>query len=360
MHLILLTSLIIATQPEASSSLYATEILWGKNGAANKINLVRVAFDKDQRLTKETLLQGGEGVFGSSFGTRILLEQRYVVTSSGGVIDVQTKKVLHDQRHGKLLGVDEGKVVYLVADIDMPNGFFSFDLKTHKVEKLENPGRWKLLGVKSPNQKMSVKQEVGGGPILLHHVDGTVDRLGEGFRVTYKKFASPHLGGLPFVWLDNERMLTQRGNGDLVLLDIKGKQEHLLDIEAEKEGTLSPPRLYRGFEGRIIYSANHTYAIDVKAKTATKLERAPLGHGFETSFKADDKQVRSIFHDGKEIGRWNVLTYQGRTMPGVIALPYAEPGGNLGYPKGIAVWHAKAGRWQTIDFAVGDVIDWGR
>jgi hypothetical protein len=67
-----------------------------------------------------------------------------------------------------------------------------------------------------------------------------------------------------------------------------------------------------------------------------------------------------VYHEGKEVGRWNLLTYQARTIPGLVAFPYSEPGANLGYPKGLAVWHVKSGRWQTIDFAVSTVIGWGK
>jgi hypothetical protein len=242
----------------------------------------------------------------------------------------------------------------------MPNGVFAFDLKKQTVERLERPGHWNLLGVKSPDNKMSIKQEASGGRVLLHHADGTVDRVAEGFRVTYGQFASPHLGGLPFLWLDNERVLTQEANGELLILDVKGKQQKLLSIEAEHKGTLAPPLLDRDAAGRIIYTANERYVIDVKAKKATKMERAVHGHGFEIAPTVDAKKLRAVFHDGKEIGRWHLLEYQTRTAPGVIAFPYAEPGGNLGYPKGIAVWQAKTGQWQTIDFAVGDVIGWGK
>ena len=153
---------------------------------------------------------------------------------------------------------------------------------------------------------------------------------------------------------------SQRANGEMVILDIKGKVERLLEIEAEKEGTLSPPYLLKGGDGRIIYSANHNYTIDVKAKTATKLEKTALGNGFGSSFTLDENKKRIVYHDDKEIGRWHLLTYQARTTPGLIAFPYAPPGENLGYPKGLAVWNAKSSTWQTIDFAVSTVIGWGK
>jgi hypothetical protein len=357
----LFASIVILTfQPDNAPSLIAAETIWGKDGALNKINLVRIALAKDA-LRKDVVLQADAQAFGNKFVTRMFIKDRYIVTGAGGVIDIQTRKIIHDQRHGTLLGVDAGKVIYLLENTNVaPNDFFIFDLDSHKVQRLDNPGHWKFTGVRSPNKKMSIRQDNSGGPILLHHLDGTVDQLGEGHRVTYARAASPHRGGLPFVWLDDERVLTQRGNGEFVMLDIKGKEAKLLTIEGEAKGTLGPPSLYRDELDRIIYRANHRYVIDVKAKSATRLSRSSLGHSFEIATEPDDKQLTGIFHANKEIGRRYFVTYGARTAPGLIAIAYAEPGQSLGYPKGIAVWQAKSGRWRSIDLNVNDVIGWAK
>ena len=125
----------------------------------------------------------------------------------------------------------------------------------------------------------------------------------------------------------------------------------------DAQWALSPPSLYRDLNGRIIYRWNSSpYELSLKEKEAKPLTMYSLGHQFEMAATPDDKGVRSIVHDGTEIGKWNVGVP--RTAPGVIAFSYAEPGGNLGQPRGVAVWHKDSGRWQTVEFWVNDLIGW--
>ena len=349
-----------AAQQEALPAVYVIEDVANDEGLVAVRRLVRISFDKDHRLTKEVLLTKDQRFFGH-FGRHRIVADRYVATAYGGVIDLQTKKLIHDEQHGELLGSEDGRVVYVVANINRPSGFFAFDLKTQSVQRFGQPGHWGLPGVKSPDTKRSIQQQGGGGPIRLHYIDGTAETLAkEGFVVNYSPLSSTIGGGVPFLWLDNQRILTQRANGELATIDVNGKQEKVVEIKDEKRGTIGTPRLARDPQGRIVYWAHHRHVIDVKAKTATKMAMAALGNGFEVSTALDDKKVLTVFHEGKEIGRWNLHEYRTRTAPGLIAFPYAEPGQTLGYPKGVAVWEAKARRWQTVDLPVNDIIGWSK
>jgi len=81
---------------------------------------------------------------------------------------------------------------------------------------------------------MSIDQENNGGPILLHKVDGTTKELAKGFSVAYSN--APFRGGLPFLWLDDRRVLTQEANGNLVTLDVDGKAEKTAGNQGRAKG----------------------------------------------------------------------------------------------------------------------------
>jgi hypothetical protein len=342
-------------QEKSLPSLYAVANVTGKDGVVDTHHLVRLYFDDKMQLKKEVVRVMDDRFFGH-FGPHFLVDNRYIGTFTGNVIDLKANSVIHrEDSFGSLIGADKGNVVYRVTggfDIDRLDTVFAFNLNTRKLEKVEKGSPWRLPGVKSPDNKMSIDQENNGGPVVLHKLDGSAKELAKGFSVAYSN--APFRGGLPLLWLDDRRVLTQEANGKLVTLDVDGKTEKFLEIKDAQVGVLSPPSLYRDPMGRIIYRWNQTaYELDVKEKKARLVTMYSLGHKFEMAAKLD-KGVRSIVHDGKEIGKWNIGLP--RTAPGLIAFSFAEPGGNLGQPRGVAVWHD--GRWQTVEFWVNELIGW--
>jgi hypothetical protein len=346
----------VAAQEKTLPSLYAIANVTGPRGVVDTHQLVRLYFDEKLQLKKDIVRALNSDFFGH-FGPHLLVDNRYIATHTGNVIDLEFNQIIHQEnRYGLLIGVDKENVVYRVTggfDADRLNALFAFNLKARRLDKVAKGNPWLLPGVQAPNQKMSIDQENNGGPILLHKLDGTTKELAKGFAVAYSN--APFRGGLPLLWLDDERVLTQEANGKLVTLDTNGKVEKLLEIKDAQKGVLSPPSLYRDASGRIIYRCNAmSFAIDFKEKKSSPVAAHLLGNDFAMASKLDDDGVRSIVHAGKEIGLWNAGAP--RTAPGLIAFPYADPGGNLGEPRGIAIWHE--GRWQTVDFWVNDLIGW--
>ena len=284
------------------------------------------------------------------------VDDRFVVTNSGGVIDIQTKEVIFDEKrindakNGVLLGIEDGKVVYR-----WPSAYFAFDLKTRKVEKLAQAGHWALPGEKSPDKTLSVTND-WDYDIHLHRLDGTSKVLSKDHEINYSPLSSTRGPGVPLLWLDKERILTQKKNGHLVILDFQGNAETVVEIKDAPE-VISSPGLEMDRRNRIIYQCGHVYLIDLKGKTASRLDRYALGNGFEASVEADATKRYTVYHDGKPIGsrlEW-VNPYTSRTAPGTIAL---ETGG--GIRDGIAVWNAKIGDWRTMKLHVESLVGWAQ
>jgi len=164
---------------------------------------------------------------------------------------------------------------------------------------------------------------------------------------------------LPFLWLDNTRILTQESNGKLVVLNIDGTAEDLADVPDEKIVSGFPPRLWFDPLGRIIYTAcDKVYLIDLKEKRASLLPTYAVGNGFEVSTAPDQQGLFSIFHDGKEIGKRNFRHDWAVIAPGLIAIPEVEPKGNPYMPTDVAVWNAARNEWQTTPLTVECLVGW--
>jgi hypothetical protein len=145
-------------QADADRALYLVELIYGKEGKVNVYQLVRISFVRDNHLVKQVIVAKDQAFF--AFGRPHFVADRYVVIREGGIVDIQTKEVIHEL--GELLGIEDGKVFYRDENPKRPNGYFAFDLKTRKVEKLAQVGHWALPGEKSPD-KTSALRTIGMG-----------------------------------------------------------------------------------------------------------------------------------------------------------------------------------------------------
>jgi hypothetical protein len=331
-------------------------------------DLVGLFVDRDNKLQRETYLSAEQSYFGH-FGGHFLVQekrttrdritqQKFIVTKYGGVIDLQTRKVINDQKNGYLLGIEGGKVTYRIMGDGQATSTFAFDLKTCHLEKLEPGNHWDLPGHKSPNRTMSVSS---GGVISLHHLDGASKDLASGFSYRLSHLAAPSGTGVPCLWLDNERILTQRANGRLVILTVGGAIDELPEIDAAPAEVFAPPVLRRDAQERVIYSCDSKeFLIDLQNRRLTPLTRHALGNEFELSVSKDQLDRQSVYYQGKMIGQWICNPDDVRTAPGLIALAFVRPSTNLRLfgPDGLAVWSNRNGEWKTVMCRVNSLIGW--
>jgi hypothetical protein len=351
---------VSVSQMDSSPALYVIENVRSDRGVVEIRNLVRLSIDRENKVVRETLLSQDQRFFGHFGGHRIALG-RFIVTRYGGIIDIQAKKVIHDEQDGEVLGLEDGKVVYRINNSFRSSGLFSFDLKELKVATVKEGEHWDLPGVKSPDETMSIETKFDG-VIRLHRLGKAPKELAK-VRITFSKFASAFLGEAPCLWLDGERILAGQTNRKLIILTTQGAVEGPIEIKDAPAEVLSPPHLWRDPQGKVIYSCgSEDFLIDVPHRVASPLKRYSLGHGFEASVAVDEECRRSVVYDGKAIGQWTFSPHEALTAPGLLAFPYVRPSenANLGYPDGIAVWNARAGDWQTIKMWVNDLIGWSR
>ncbi len=157
---------------------------------------------------------------------------------------------------------------------------------------------------------------------------------------------------VPAVWLDNERFLTQDGNGHLIEVDLDGARVPVVRVPVEEKAARGS-FFRRDADGRIIYSCGgEQFLINTEAKSWERCEWESRGHGFEES---SDGQHRRIYrYKRTEIARspfWTRLGPEALTTPGSIAV-FGE--------SDLFVWSAGTGKWTKLSNRHCQIAGWIR
>jgi hypothetical protein len=321
--------------------------------------VVRIGFRNGRPLPAETVWEGPRSVLNSLWGAR-LVGGRYWVTASGGVFDLRENKLLSGEHSGWYGRIEETRVRFWIGFDGRENGEFTFEYATKTLRRVSaDPNPWhdefrnKRFNF-SPSGSAAICWEEDEEELVLYRAGKPAKSLGTGFK--RKAGLSAGLAGdqFPLLWLDEERVLTQRADGKLVTLDLTGKVTDLLTIpEDPKKGDA---RLSRDPNGDVVYWMDRTsYTIDVAKKSAEKSEWKGLGDGFEISRFYDEQERECLRYEGREIGRFkSLVTYWTRVAPGYLA-SVLEDEDELLKPdrrRRVIVWTATTEKWITYDFQV--------
>jgi hypothetical protein len=322
----------------------------------------RTGFRNGKPLPSETIWVGEESFVISYWGVKIV-NDRYLVTGSGGVLDVREKKVLNTECDGQWGIIDETKVTYWIESDRREQGKFTFEYATGTLTRIDKaPKAWhhnlQSSKVLSPDQRKAVRWENSNELILYREGEkpkslGKVFKMEEDPKVVFSR--SLDLMYFPVLWLDNETLLTQRDHGKLVTVDLAGTVTDIVTIKDMPK--LASFSLGRDRSGTIFYSANgEKYAIDLAKKTAVRSKWQSLGHGFEASWERDEKLYHKLRYNGKDIGRLQCSPYTAKTAPGYLALR-AYVGDSLSSAPGrVAVWSVATGEWAQFDYEMLSLI----
>ena len=208
-------------------------------GACEFQHLVRYGFRNGEQVSREVILSGRTTSVRYDLGQNHIYQNRYVITNWGDVVDVLNRKLLHEG-DGEYVATENERVIERVHK-NATKGFFFYDLKSGTYSRLKDPGKWGLPGLLSPDQTKSVSaDELGSGSIWLYTLSGRKKLLASGFTANSYgcDFPKP-----PLLWLDNDRVLTQRSDGKLVILGMRGEVAPLVTIPIAQSSSAAD--LYR-------------------------------------------------------------------------------------------------------------------
>ncbi len=354
-------SLPVAPAPRAAdpdTTLVLVEEVPDKEGTVTKRQLLQISIRNGKVSVPETVWEGEQRFFGH-FGGHQIVRGRYLVTTFGGVIDLREKKVVSSEMYGTLHAVEGPLVYYWVANSTRDEGMFTFNLDTHEIHRVDKLGQGRMLLVgtlPSPDGSKSVRSSFTELTLL----DGAKSTsLGKEFKVEVGAFS--YVPSAPVMWLDNDRLLTQVQNGELVAVNLKGKQTPLVKIPVEKMPSAAP-RLSRDPTGRIVYECGEeAFEVDAKARQWARIEWMNLGHGFQMSRAANPKYTHTFRHNGREIGA--VLCFlesPGRVSAtaGYLAVVSSTDGSGLASKMSVRIWSAASGEWTSLKLNPNCLVGW--
>lgn len=330
------------TDPDAS--LVVTEYLHDQ--PEHRTRVVRYDFKSGEVQPPETLWEGSYRRFGA-LGGPPLAENRYLVSGDGSVIDLREKALIHEGA-GRLMEVRGDRAVSGFYDPDRGTleRLVAFNRRTRAIEKLTAhetetiTQSSELPGERSPDGMKSVTAR--DNSLTLHRVGHPPKEWGH-----FQIGEAPLSSGL---WLDNERFLTQDGNGNLLTVGMDGARVPVVrvPIEEKKDDWW---HLRRDADERIIYSCGRgRFLINTEAKTWERCEWESHGHGFEES--SDGQQRRVYRYKGTEIARspfWTRIGPEALTTDGYIAV-WVE--------SDLRVWSAGTGKWTTLGKHTDQIAGW--
>ena len=340
-----LTHIAAQNSPYHSAALLVSECGGAPGRSCEKYNLLRFRFRNGVLVSKDLILTTDYTQVRYDLGNNHIYRNRYVITNWGDVVDIQDKKLLHDGR-GEYVAAEGDLIVQHESGTDF-RGHSYYDLKQNRYRRFVVPIKWDLPGLLAPDQMKSVDGEMGDR-IWLHHFNQEKKLLGSGFRVD-QALESSFIGRPPVFWLDNTRILTQRDNGEIVVLQLDGTIRPIVKIPITTPN-YSQPYFFRDPGGRIIYRCcSRTFVINVEEKSYTPHEWTTLGFGFDAQTETDPSYGHVIRYQGKEVGRLWASVWGAPAIDGYVAFEYGEVGSNLGYPKGIQVWSSANSKWTIIE-----------
>lgn len=306
-------------------------------------------------VTDKGYFQGGENR---------IVRNRYAVSSTGAVLDIQAKEI-YDDKVGAFIGVDENDL--FIDEISLVNlsagSTYRFDLETKKYYRHSRPNFYPLFGrpngTISPDGKKAIHFDgITSGLFVMtkkgrRPSDFATFRAATGYTATCSKCASNIIFTVPAAWIDNDRFITQRRNGDLVVFDCTTRKWTDV-VKIPHADVSSPPDLFSDPAGGIYYDADKLYKIDVANKRYIETDDYGLGHGFIVSGRRDTKLFS--FEDRKLA---SFISGKYVATNGYLAVEYQEQPLTSSPPIGIRDWGEDVGSWTTIKIKYSPrIIGW--
>ncbi len=304
-----------------------------------------------------------------------LYQNRYVITDFGDIVDITTEEFLHRGGSGsgftRLKGTEDNRVIIYIPQSD---AYHYYDLATKEYAPLAALTKWALPGVLSPDQTKSASAEFGRfecSEIWLYTLDGNRQMLGSGFCLQLSPLSGSIIG-VPLMWLDDERILTQKSNGAIVILKMDGTVIPVVTID-EAKGDSPFTEMMAGAmgaefskneDGNITYTIHFpwhpkqepgadkkAFLIDVEAREYSpySTDWIDLEHGFEAAYLPQSNRDRSIRYHGRDIGREFFSPFICETTEGYIALAYHDEAAADSH-SGIKIWSSLNEQWTVIEY----------
>jgi hypothetical protein len=304
-----------------------------------------------------------------------LIEDRYIVFSIGDVYDLKTKTLLGKYQgrvaayfQGQLF-IDRGdSVIYVnidrlkevIRELEREGNTYALDLATGKYRALGRPNFFSVRGLISPDfSKKILIEDESHIRVWRRKTGASTGFIEEVITGTYKiscgKYCKEASGVAPVVWIDKDRFLTQKSNGELIAYDFRNKQWTQMEtIPLSPDELTRMPRLSTDADGNVIYIADKAYLINVDSGKYSVTDEVGLGHGFRRIGLGPEKLY---MYQDRKVGK--LSSKVANTTEGYIAVEHLIEPLISSSPRGVLVWSVESGAWSTIELEFEpEIIGW--
>lgn len=347
-------------QTEKIESLLVAEFVKNDVMVGNTTHLVKYNFSNGALTSKDTIFSNGPHKNVVVYGDKsILYKNRYLIASSGAIIDIQKSELLLNG-YNRFIDTIGNSIIFSTGNVNI-KGYQIFDLDFRTYELKNDSNLYSPSGIYSPNYKWVI--EVEPGQTILK--DTYTKKIVKVFtRGTYLSMFSSQRSCVPVLWIDNENILfaniSNSGIVEIMNFNIVSKKEALVvTIDSVPTGLVNAS-FYFNPENKIIFQcAKGLIEIDLDKNTCFQNEFSSIGNNFEIEYEHQNSYGRVIKCAGKEIGRFWCNYKSARTTDGHIAIEYGDTGSNLGYPKGIKIWNNINKTWLDVELPwIDTIISW--
>lgn len=329
-----------------------------------KQSIYKYNFNKEVFAGKELILtvegkKNGADYVRFDLGENTLYKNRYLISSTGNIVDLSEKRVLHSG-NGKVVYTSNDSIVYFINDVFDGSYYALFDLTTNAYSEIKNknfkplPGQevefdrtkspYKLVYLPPKKPKEILMEDAGHGGV----VSGS----------TYK------IGGIPVYWVNNDVFLfpnvkVSNLEGSIVKYDLKTRTAKEIGNFSSTSNLAPGYKLVKGKSSFVeFYFKDRLYLInpikDVMLLTGFK--------EFDAGFSVEmiSKQTgRGVWLKGKEVGRNHFELRSFKSTENYAALLKEVYFGDESFQQGLVVYHAGSNKWQDINAEkVVAVIGW--
>lgn len=342
-------STVLGQEAPQNISLLTVECK-SSGGGCHTQQLVRYDFRNGEFVSRETVLSEPNDRVRFDVDSGYIHRGRYIINMFGSIFDIQSRQLLGENR-GELIDIVDDDVLLKANRIDEEE-FFAFNLESKTYRKLPDGKVFSQEGQLSPNKRRyAIAPSWSEENFQFHELKDWRSKRKTTVKGSFSSSCSVRCSSFdaktPFVWIDDNRILTQRSNGDIVEVNVDGKVRQIVKIKIDEEPD-SLPYFGKNQSEHFYYDIGATrYSIDIRNKSYTK-DKEFLGNDFEVVYA--DRLWKEYFYKRKSIGRvWSIdpLSYKG-----FISIAYDKEGDNVGYGDGIRVWNDIKKDWTTIE------VDW--
>jgi hypothetical protein len=352
--LFLFSQTLTAQTNEGKFSVLVAEYEENSNINLNQA-VVRYDFEKGEMVRKEKLISVSTKKRGSKedyvrfdLATNTLYKNRYIVAGNGPIVDIQTGKVVMEEK-AQLVKCANDSIVFYTNDIFKGKYYSYYNTITNTYQKIENLSYKPLLG-------QDVEVDYSSTPFKIYYYPiGAEKKL----LIDNAGFVKKDKLKIPTYWLDNDNFIypnysNENGENIVTLYKVnvkKGKEKIAsAKIDLPLDSAVNP-LIYKNAANELVFASTPTakYVISLKEKKMTWQESENIGNGFTISLNEYRTSGRSIKYQGQEIGNYYCDYNRTKTANNIIVVPFEIVFKNEKYAQGIIVWNKDYRKWKSVD-----------